>query len=153
MIVNAKEESAKEGLPVDDLDFSGLDNAPCRELIEGRPKGLFPLLEDECQVPNGFLFSTAAPARAPALPPTPALAPTLALALALALTGAQGLGRLAAHQAVPGGDGGPPQPAPRGRSDPAGLLRLPLRGRGASFVFHTGPHPYPSPSPYPSPTP
>ena len=32
------------------LDFSGLDNAKCRELIEARPGGLFSLLEDECQV-------------------------------------------------------------------------------------------------------
>ena len=35
------------------LDFSGLDNAPCRKLVEAKPGGLFSLLEDECQVPKG----------------------------------------------------------------------------------------------------
>eukprot|EP00966_Prymnesium_polylepis_P023923 550904-Prymnesium_polylepis.1 len=58
MVLAAEEEALREGLPPSQLDFSGLDNAACRELIErrpapGMPGGLFALLEDECQVPKG----------------------------------------------------------------------------------------------------
>ena len=49
---------AEEGIPPLSLDTAGLDNAPCRRLLEGGahqgssspPKGLLSLLEEECQV-------------------------------------------------------------------------------------------------------
>ena len=53
MLLAAKEEFAREGLPATALDFSGIDNAACRELVEGKPRGLFALLEEECVVPKG----------------------------------------------------------------------------------------------------
>ena len=49
----AQEESLREGLPLARLDFDGLDNAPCRQLVEHKDNGLFAQLEDECQVPKG----------------------------------------------------------------------------------------------------
>lgn len=51
---------AEEGIPALSLDTTGLDNAPCRHLLEGvkggphqgfaSPKGLLFLIEEECQV-------------------------------------------------------------------------------------------------------
>ena len=53
MLLAAKEEYAKEGLPPAALDFDGLDNVKGRALIEAKGSGLFPLLEEECMVPKG----------------------------------------------------------------------------------------------------
>tara|TARA_B100000780_G_C20695718_1_gene276666 strand:+ start:23 stop:181 length:159 start_codon:yes stop_codon:yes gene_type:complete len=50
MLLAAKEEYAKEGLPPTALDFEGLDNVKGRALIEAKGSGLFYLLEEECMV-------------------------------------------------------------------------------------------------------
>lgn len=53
MLLAAKEEYAKEGLPPTVLDFDGLDNVRGRALLEAKASGLFFLLEEECRVPKG----------------------------------------------------------------------------------------------------
>jgi myosin heavy subunit len=41
----------KEGLDVSDITFA--DNQPCLDMLEKKPKGLLPMIDEECVVPRG----------------------------------------------------------------------------------------------------
>ena len=41
----------REGIPWDPLDFP--DNQDCVDLLLLKPYGIFPMLDEECKVPNG----------------------------------------------------------------------------------------------------
>ena len=47
----AMEENAEEGVEVVVADMSEIDNQECIELIEGHPRGIMPILNEECVVP------------------------------------------------------------------------------------------------------
>ena len=49
----AMEENAEEGVEVEVADMTEIDNQECIELIEGHPRGILPMLNEECVVPKG----------------------------------------------------------------------------------------------------